>query len=121
MKDYVLDWSQRSGIVAKINIEEHGESSLGTREALFRITQEALANIARHSSASSVELTLEYEGKTVTMAIKDNGCGFNTSEKHSGLGLSTMRERAEASGGSFSVISEPDLGTQIVVRMPITQ
>jgi NarL family two-component system sensor histidine kinase LiaS len=120
LKEYILDWSQRSGIESNISIEEDAEAPLKTRETLFRIAQEALANVTRHSSASSIEMHLEYEGKTVTMTIKDNGRGFDVSAKHTGLGLSSMRERAEVLGGSFSVVSAPDQGTQIIVTIPKT-
>jgi signal transduction histidine kinase len=121
LKEYTLDWSQRSGIESTVIIVGNDESSLGTRETLFRIAQEALANVARHSSANSVEISLEYEGDTISMRIKDNGHGFDASAKHTGIGLSSMRERAEASGGSFSVESKPDQGTQIIVTLPVTQ
>jgi two-component system, NarL family, sensor histidine kinase LiaS len=120
LKEYTFDWSQRSGIESTVMIEENDETPLETRETLFRIAQEALANVARHSSAKSVEISLEYEGKTVTMRIKDDGHGFDARVKHTGLGLSSMRERAEASGGSFTISSEPDQGTQIIVTLPIT-
>ena len=107
--------------MSNIDIEGNAESSLETREALFRIAQEALANVARHSSASSVELYLGYEVSTVTMMVKDNGRGFNVRAQHDGLGLLSMRERAEVLGGNFSVVSEPDQGTQIIVKIPATQ
>jgi signal transduction histidine kinase len=80
--------------------------------------QEALANVARHSSASCADVSLEYGTNTVTMTIKDNGCGFDSQAHHNGLGLYSMRERAEVSGGSFTVESAPDQGTQIKVTLP---
>jgi signal transduction histidine kinase len=85
---------------------------------LFRIAQEALANVARHSSASQAELSIDYEKDSVTLVIKDNGRGFDMSVPHSGLGLHSMQERAESLGGSFSVASEPGQGTRIVVALP---
>jgi signal transduction histidine kinase len=88
-----------------------------TREMLFRIAQEALANVARHSSASRVEISIEYGKDADVLVIKDDGRGFDTSAQHSGLGLHSMQERAESLGGSFSVVSEPGRGTRIVVRL----
>jgi len=99
-------------------MEGNDELSSETRETLFRIAQEALANVARHSSASYADIFLEYGANTVTLIIKDDGRGFDTSAPHVGIGLSSMRERAEASGGSFTVESAPDQGTQIVVTLP---
>ena len=118
LKEYVVDWSHRSGIELDIEIKGNDELSVETREALFRIAQEALANIARHSSASCADVSLEYETDVVKMIIKDNGHGFDKGIKHGGLGLYSMRERAEALGGSFSVESSPEQGTKIAVTLP---
>jgi signal transduction histidine kinase len=120
LREYILEWSQRSGIELNINIEANDESSLEIREALFRIAQEALANVARHSSASFVDISLEFEDHTVTMMIKDNGHGFDINTQSPGLGLSSMRERTEALGGSFVIESEPEQGTQVIVKLPMT-
>ena len=92
--------------------------SIEIREALYRIAQEALANIARHSSASSADVSLAYETGVVKMIIKDDGHGFDKSIKHGGLGLYSMRERAEVLGGSFTVESSPEQGTMIAVTLP---
>jgi signal transduction histidine kinase len=117
-KEYVVDWSHRSGIELNIDIEGNEELSVETREALFRIAQEALANIARHSSASCADVSLEYETGVVKMIIKDDGHGFDKNIQHGGLGLYSMRERAEVLGGSFTVESSPEQGTMIAVTLP---
>jgi signal transduction histidine kinase len=116
--EYVVDWSHRSGIKANIDVEGNQELSLETREALYRIAQEALANIARHSSASCADVSLEYETDMVKMIIKDNGHGFDMNIQHGGLGLYSMRERAEVLGGSFTIESSPEQGTKIAVTLP---
>ncbi len=118
LRDYVVDWSHRSAITVDIDIEGDSALSVETREALFRITQEALANIARHSSARHADLSLEYGNDKVKMTIKDNGHGFDPAVRHRGLGLSSMRERAEVLGGSFSIKSSAEKGTRIVVTLP---
>ena len=64
--------------------------------ALYRIAEEALANVARHSAADHVDLRLGDEGGVVTMSIADDGCGFDPRGEHAGMGLVSMRERAEA-------------------------
>jgi two-component system, NarL family, sensor histidine kinase LiaS len=119
LKRYGLEWSHRSGI--KLNVHVDGSDvdlQPITRETLFRIAQEALANVARHSSASQAEISIEYGKDAVTLVIKDDGRGFDTSMPHSGLGLHSMQERAESFGGSISVASEPGRGTRIVVALP---
>jgi signal transduction histidine kinase len=118
LREYMLDWSQRSGIEVNVGVEGEDETSLEIREGLFRITQESFANIARHSSASSVDVSLAFEADKVKMIIKDNGCGFDTQAHYNGLGLSSMKERAEALHGSFTIISKADQGTQIIVILP---
>jgi len=118
MNEYIIDWSQRCGIESNINIEGNTEPSPEIKETLFRIVQEALANVARHSSASSVVITVKYGADAVTMIVKDNGRGFEIHTPHSGLGLSSMRERAEVLGGTFAIESEPEQGTQITVTLP---
>ena len=118
LTDYAMDWSHRNGIGLSTNIEANGKLSLETRETLFRITQEALANVARHSAAKNAGLSLEFGIDTVTLTIHDDGHGFDPLVQHSGLGLYSMQERAEASGGRFAIESAPEKGTQIVVTLP---
>ncbi|MBI5035385.1 MAG: sensor histidine kinase [Chloroflexi bacterium] len=119
LKGYGLEWSRRSGIKMNVHMEGSDDVLLPvTRETLFRIAQEALANIARHSAASQADISIDYGKDSVTLVIKDDGRGFNTSAPHSGLGLHSMQERAESLGGSFSVASEPGRGTRIVVALP---
>lgn len=118
LHEYALDWSERSGIEMNIEIAGDGELSIETRETLFRIAQEALANTARHSAARSADIRLEFGADMVTMSIRDDGRGFDTLAQHGGLGLFSMRERAEDLGGSLQVDSAPERGTQIVVALP---
>lgn len=121
LKDYALDWSHRSGIEldTKINIEDEERLSLESKESLFRIAQEALANVARHSSAKHADLLLEIDAEKAILTIKDNGCGFDPKIQSTGVGLRSMRERTEEMGGSFSVESSPDHGTQIIITLPM--
>ena len=119
LKGYGMEWSHRCGIRLDVHVEGSDEILPAiTRDTLFRIAQEALANIARHSSASRAEMFMEYGEDAVTLVIKDDGGGFDTSARHSGLGLHSMQERAESLGGSVSVTSEPGRGTRIVVALP---
>jgi NarL family two-component system sensor histidine kinase LiaS len=118
LKEHAIDWSHRSGIELNLNIEGNDRLSLPTRETLFRIAQEALANIARHSSANRADVSLDYGKEAVTLCIEDDGRGFDVSHQHGGLGLHSMRERAEALGGSFGVETGPGRGTRITVALP---
>ncbi len=86
---------------------------------LYRITQEALANLLRHSEASHAKLRLERAGAQVRLTIEDDGVGFDpVTVRGEGLGLPGMAERAEVAGGTFEIRSVPGEGTQIEVLLP---
>jgi signal transduction histidine kinase len=89
--------------------------------ALFRILQEALTNIARHSQASEVEIRLGADARDLILELKDNGIGFIEGEKPStqSLGLLGMRERALALRGEVQVRSVAGAGTTVTARIPV--
>ena len=97
------------------------------KTVIYRISQEALNNIAKHSKADLVTLALQKAGDPIELVIQDNGQGFNVEETFSkgsykrGLGLSSMRERAELSGGSFDIESIREKGTTIRVSWPLNE
>ncbi|MET0377757.1 MAG: PAS domain-containing protein [Spongiibacteraceae bacterium] len=90
--------------------------------ALFRIVQEALNNTVKHANATEVTVVLLQSPAAVQLIVADNGNGFDTARKPrpgiNNMGTTTMRERAEAIGGEFSMISEIGRGTRIVVELP---
>jgi len=91
--------------------------------ALFRIAQEALNNVAKHARAAHVAITLQASDAQFVMAIADDGIGLaraaQACERPNGLGLVTMRERAQAVGGTFKIEALPDgVGTRLTVRVP---
>ncbi len=91
--------------------------------AVYRIIQEAMRNIARHSSAERVVLTLECEGDELRIALLDDGKGFDTLavRKRRGLGLTSMEERAGAIRGSLQIHSEPGAGTRVEIVAPMVE
>ena len=93
---------------------------LATEIALFRISQEALTNIAKHAQANQVTVALKEEAGMIQLNIADDGIGFDYSNnrirKQTGWGLMTMKERATAVGWRLRVESELGKGTQIVVE-----
>jgi signal transduction histidine kinase len=87
---------------------------------LFRIAQEALGNALRHSGAGHVVVSLAARDSLVSIRVEDDGCGFDPEEaamRSRRLGLTSMRERAEALGGTLSIESEPGEGTTIAVEV----
>jgi signal transduction histidine kinase len=99
-------------IEKQIDIEET-EVPDPLKTVLFRIIQEALNNIAKHSKADFVRLFLKKAEDKIELRIEDNGMGFDLENYRKGLGLTSMRERAELSGGSFAIESTPGKGTTI--------
>jgi signal transduction histidine kinase len=85
---------------------------------LLRITQEALTNVLRHANARKVRIDLSYNPRHVRLSIEDDGQGLNPGLGN-GLGLNTMRERAELIGGKLSVSSRPGEGTRIDAFVPV--
>jgi len=91
----------------------------GTQQAIFRIAQEALANVGRHARATRVRLALRSEAGRVLLRIEDDGAGFSTSAPAAGMGLANMRERAHAVEGSLVVDSRPGSGTTVTLDVPL--
>jgi two-component system sensor histidine kinase DegS len=92
---------------------------------LFRITQEAVSNIQRHSQAKKAVIRLAHSAKEVELHIEDDGCGFvppqsqNEAVRLHQWGLVGMQERVELVGGSFEISSEPGQGMQLHIRAPL--
>jgi signal transduction histidine kinase len=88
-------------------------------DELFNIAQEALNNSLRHSKAGSVMVRLQENQGKITLSVGDDGIGFNTSTKHSGMGLSNMQERANSIAGELSIHSEVGHGTQVSISVDV--
>lgn len=92
-----------------------------TALCLFRIVQEGLRNVSRHSRASKVDVQLKGSPEAILLTLSDNGIGFELSSSPAprGLGIRSMRERARMVGGTFAIQSRPMQGTQITVTVPL--
>ncbi len=95
------------------------ENTLGI--TLFRIYQEALTNITRHSGATKISSSLNYDNDTITLVVSDNGKGFdiNLARSKGTLGMLGMKERALAVNGELIIDSKPGKGTTITVKIPV--
>jgi ligand-binding sensor domain-containing protein/signal transduction histidine kinase len=120
LREYVFEWETCSDLPVDMTIENARRLPLEIEQALYRICQEALANVARHSRASSVNVALAYHPDSVELAIADNGQGLDPTRKYAGLGLRSMRERAEMIGGELHIESAPGEGTHIAVRVRLS-
>ncbi|HYX48506.1 MAG TPA: ATP-binding protein, partial [Ktedonobacteraceae bacterium] len=138
LRELATEWSQQTNIVANVRVEgtqeyaqggfllypneERSQEPMRTRtlpltveEALFRVAQEALSNVSRHSQATLVQMVLTITEELVTLSIVDNGQGFDTARQgRPGVGLLSMQERMKALGGDVRVESTPGKGTRVV-------
>ncbi|MBW1861527.1 MAG: PAS domain-containing protein [Deltaproteobacteria bacterium] len=118
---YTGEFEKRSGIACTFNLSNvpHVENILAT--AAYRVAQEALTNVARHSYAGHVDVGLKHEGTMLTLSVVDDGRGFNAdllSESDS-LGIAGMRERATLVGGNLELESQTGKGTCVRLRVPV--
>jgi signal transduction histidine kinase len=121
LDSYAHQFSQRTGMAVNFNVE--GPSSRFSPEvesSLFRITQEALTNCAKHAGAAEVDIDIVVSEGALLLTITDDGNGFSleslgASGRSPGLGLITMRERTEFIGGRFEIQSRIGMGTRLVV------
>jgi NarL family two-component system sensor histidine kinase LiaS len=119
LNEYLIDWAHQTGIEATLNVEGFVDLPLETKQAIYRIMQEGLANVTRHSSAETVEVLLQFETDSVNFCISDDGVGFDLHQPHHGMGLDSMRERVESLQGVFRIESVQDQGTKICISFPI--
>ncbi|GAC1390618.1 MAG: hypothetical protein NVS4B11_10790 [Ktedonobacteraceae bacterium] len=117
VRELMTQWMQQTGIIAKLQVEGQQTLPLTVEEALFRVVQEALSNIARHSRATLVQMKLSVIDDIVTLTVDDNGQGFDsTQHKGRGVGLLSMQERMKALGGNVHVESSPGKGTHVIAH-----
>ncbi len=117
----VQSFSQRTGVVCALLVNEELELAEPYATAVFRIVQESLANVAKHANATRVQVGIERNAESVCLTVGDNGQGFATDapRERSSLGLMGLRERAELLKGSVRIDSQPDGGTRISVNIPL--
>jgi ligand-binding sensor domain-containing protein/signal transduction histidine kinase len=118
LREYIFEWENRNDVMVQFVTRNERRISLEVEQALYRIAQETLANIARHSHASRVDMSLVYNGESVQLSVSDNGCGFDTNTKSPGMGLRSIRERVGSVHGTVQVQSAPGQGTRLLVQVP---
>jgi len=116
-------FGQRAGITVTVQVSSRFPRMSAEKETiLFRITQEALNNIAKHAGAARVRISLGCGAESVTLSIVDDGKGFlhqagSAQPPGSGWGLTIMRERAELAGGTFRLVTAPGEGTAVIIEI----
>lgn len=117
----VQDTARRSGIAVTLEADDFPRLPDELASHAFRIIQEALTNVVRHSKATRVEVSVRRAGQAIVLGVRDNGVGFAPGSLSGvrSLGLVGMRERALACGGTVMVQGKPGEGTVIVVTIPV--
>jgi two-component system sensor histidine kinase UhpB len=126
LTNYVQDWSKRVGIAAQLHTSGLWDNRLPSdaETTLYRIAQEALTNVAKHSRAGTVEVILERRADHVVLIVEDDGVGFDPGDEGTaahGFGLVGIQERAAMVGANVEIESAVGHGTTILVRMAATQ
>ena len=125
LANFVQEWSKHYNIPAEVHVSGFGTGTLRlppqTETSLYRITQEALNNVAKYAQAARVAVLLERRDSEAVLVVEDDGVGFDPDERLAGgrgLGLIGMRERASLVGGSLEIESAAGRGTTIYARVP---
>jgi signal transduction histidine kinase len=125
--DELLDRARDHGIDATLDTSGYAPQPPNQEQALYRICQEALSNVIKHARADHVLVAVRCNRRTVRLTVCDDGAGLprrgNGRRQHElpgsgGMGLSSMRERAEAAGGRFAIRSPRGGGTRVEVTLP---
>ena len=129
IKAYIEGFSARSGIEADLEVPAAFPTApKGVEIALFRVLQESLTNVVRHSGTKRVDIVLQCDGQTASLKVTDFGRGipanllekFRADSARSGVGLAGMRERVSELGGRFEIKSDKR-GTEVVIVLPLEE
>jgi two-component system, chemotaxis family, CheB/CheR fusion protein len=121
LKSYCADFTRQEGIAVQFRSTSLRDTvPPETALSLYRVVQEALRNVAKHSGAKGALVSLSGRDRALHLLIKDTGCGFDPAPARGrGLGLINMEERVQLVGGSFSLTSNPGEGVRINIRVPL--
>jgi signal transduction histidine kinase len=119
LKELCQQVAQRYELEIDLQMNEVRDLGPDIALCLYRVAQEAMNNVVRHSSSSRVAVRLTASGKTLKLQVKDDGIGFDRSKTPVGLGLVTMEERLQIVGGRLSVASKPGEGTVVTAQVSL--
>jgi PAS domain S-box-containing protein len=125
LRSFVRDFQESTGMRVNLKLSgTTGRANIEQKVALYRIVQESLTNVLKHSGTRNAIVMIRRSPEGITLQVVDSGKGFEladtseTSGNRRGLGLLGMRERARALGGKFVILSRPGKGTRVRVHLP---
>lgn len=123
LNELIVAWHNRANEI-KINFQLDGDFSdlnESTSTVIYRLVQESLTNISRHSEAQNVSINLHRNEDHILLMVNDDGKGFDTTKKQQRFGLLGMRGRVDELNGSFELLSGEGIGVSIVVTLPLSK
>jgi signal transduction histidine kinase len=121
LKSYCADFGKQNGIAMRCT-ERNLPRTIppGLALTIYRVVQEALRNVVKHSGARHALVSVAGKNGTIILSVQDSGRGFDAARsKKRGLGLISMEERVRQAGGAFTVKSTPGKGVRVDVRIPL--
>jgi len=118
LRAHATTWTQQTGIALTVRVGDERTTDPAVEQSLLRVTQEALANVARHSGANAAEVGLAWGEANITLDIVDDGRGFTPGTTAPGFGLESMRARLAQVGGRVTLHSAPGRGTRVSCVCP---
>lgn len=116
-------WQRETEVPVEVIADAQGHVPDDVETLAYRVVQEAMSNVKKHARATQVTVRIEASGGSLRVDVKDNGAGFDPEDARQFLrsgkvGLASMRERAELSGGTLTIKSAPDAGTSVTATLP---
>jgi signal transduction histidine kinase len=123
LRDYCQHVARHSGLCVEYRGADFSTVPRHYQISIYRIVQEALTNVVKHAHARSVWVEINRDAETISLDIRDDGCGFviPTGQQTNGLGLVGIQERMEAIGGILQILTEPGKGTRITASVPLEE
>jgi len=117
LEDYVDELAAGSDLAVELDADDPGRFDANLEHNIFRIATEAVTNAVRHADADRIRVWMRSSGDQLSLAVQDNGAGFDPATPNGGNGLDGMRERAELIGGTLDIQSAPRQGSTILLRV----
>jgi signal transduction histidine kinase len=119
VRETAVFFEERNQIKVDVRLSGERELPLEIEQTLYRIVQEALSNVARHSQATETAVQLVAKNDMIQLIIEDNGIGFIADEVNQGVGLFSIAERVDGLSGQFDLQSAPNQGTRLHIEIPL--
>lgn len=120
LKEYIQTWSQQACIPVDFQMTGNRQLPYDVEKAFFRVAQEALSNVLRHSRATKVDIRLLALPEETRLVVQDNGIGFNPKQINgTEFGIASMQQRVNEFGGTLDISSSPETGTCITIMKPV--